>query len=410
MACCSLLAFSQAAYATTFSGDSTTILRMRQTTEDRNLFPLYEYLHLSAGDSGKEGTVSVHLGGWGRVDLWDKSTQDHADGDLQYGFLSYRGNKNNLQLNVGRQFVTEGVASEKLDGIYLRSDLMAGFTAAAFVGNPVVTEPNFDGGDLVFGGRVAYGMWKYYSLGVSFLKNNSGGDHLREEEGVDLWLHPMRQIDVVGRSSYNSITDGWMEHAYTATFTPMDALNVSATLQQVNYRDYFHHVTTSALSLTNGILDPNEEVLSLGGSVGYTGIKGLSLAADYKHYDYDIAGHAEYYGAKASYTTPTLFSAGLSVHRMDGRSSLLEYNQYRVYLSQKMGPADVTLDFYDVDFDSSINGRKNTYSVAAAAGYDFPQGVRVAADIDFLRSTDMDHELRGLIKVVYAFDSERRAK
>jgi hypothetical protein len=201
-----------------------------------------------------------------------------------------------------------------------------------------------------------------------------------------------------------------MEHAYTATFTPMDTVSISASLQQVNYRDYFHHVTTSALSLTNGILDPNEEVLSIGGSVGYSGIKGLAVAADYKHYDYDIQGNAHYWGAKASYTTPTLFSAGLSFHRMDGSSERLEYNQYRVYLSQKMGPADVTLDFYDVDFDSRINGRKNTYSVAAAAGYDLPMGVRVAADIDFLRSTDMDHELRGLIKVVYAFDSERRAK
>jgi hypothetical protein len=401
------ICWQPAANAAAVSGDSTTVLRLRQTSQDKNLLPLYEYLHLSVVDPEKNGSLSFHFGGWARGDLADKSSDDRGNGDVQYGYLSYRAKKNNFQLNAGRQFVVEGVGSEKLDGLYLRSDLAAGFTAAAFIGAPVVTEPNFEGGDLIFGGRLAHGRANYYSLGISALRTD---DHLREEEGLDLWLHPTRQIDVAGRSSFNSITGGWMEHAYTASFTPTDALTLGATLSQVNYRDYFHHVTTSALSLTNGILDPNEEVLSVGASVGLAASKSIGVAADYRHFEYEIAGSADYFGGKASFSLPDALSAGLSFHRMNGSGVRLKYNEFRAYASKKLGRLDLTLDFFDILYDGSINGRKNTYSLAAAAGYDLAQRLRVAADIDFLRSSDFDLELRGLIKLIYAFDFERRGK
>ena len=95
---------------------------------------------------------------------------------------------------------------------------------------------------------------------------------------------------------------------------------------------------------------------------------------------------------------------------MDGSTARLEYNQYRAWATQKFGPADITLDFFDVDFDSSINGTSNTYSLAAAAGYDFNRSLRVTADLDYLRSADFDHELRGLVKVSYAFGFGKEGK
>lgn len=400
---CSLLAFGQsAANATSFSGDSLTILRMRETTQDDHLFPLYEYLRLSASNAGSQGAISVQLGGWGRVDLADRSSDENTEGDIQYGFLSYRADRSNLQFNAGRQWVVEGVATERVDGLYLRSDLASGFTAAAFVGNPVVTEPNFDGGETVYGGRIAHALPKYYSIGLSALRNESDGDGLREEEGIDLWLHPVPIVDLTGRSTYNSLTDGWMEHAYTASVRAMDALSVSASFQQVNYDDYFHHVTTNALNLTDATLVPGEEMWNAGGSVGYT-MKNLGVTAQYTHYEYDIAGDADYYGVAATFSGPDALAAGASFHRMDGSSGPNRYNQYRVWATQKFGAADLSLDFFDVDFDSSINGRENTYSLAAAAGYDFSRNLRVVGDIDYQKSTDFDHELRGLIKVSYAF-------
>ena len=61
-----------------------------------------------------------------------------------------------------------------------------------------------------------------------------------------------------------------------------------------------------------------------------------------------------------------------------------------------------------IDFDNSIysNGIKNTYSITAAAGYEFPHDVRIDADIDFGRSSEFDHEVKGLIKLTYVFGSK----
>jgi hypothetical protein len=410
-AVCSLLVgMPVLAGAVSVSGESTTIFRLRETTEKKNIYPLYEYLNLSATDFDKDGALSFYVGGWGRVDLGDRSTDKYYNQDLQYGYLNYRGKQNNFVVNLGRQFVTEGVAAERIDGIYARSDLAAGFGASAFVGDPVVTQPSNYGGDFIYGGRVSQSMPKYYSIGISALQTTDSGVRLREEEGVDLWLHPFSPVEVVGRSSYNSVTTGWMEHAYTISLAPLDALRLNAELTEVNYKDYFHHVTTSALSLTNGIINPNESVLTLGGSIDFTPVKNLTLAVDCRHRDYELAGKADYYGGKAGYSLPGSFAAGFAIHRMDGKQDKLKYDEYHVYATKKIGKVDVTADYFSVFYDQSINGVRNAYAITAAAGYELTEQLKLAADVDFGRNPDFSNEVKGFFKVTYAFDTKHGAE
>jgi hypothetical protein len=411
-AVCSLLVATPVkTEASSLSGESNTIFRMgKSTAEKRDLYPAYEYLRLSLTDIDKNGAVTFYFGGWGRVDLADKTTDKYADGDLQYGYLSYRGKQNNLLINLGRQFVTEGVAAERFDGIYLRNDFAAGFGGALFAGAAVETEPNFKGESFVYGGRITHSMPKYYSIGLSAVKTDSSNGTSREEEGVDLWLHPLKQIEAVGRSSYNSTTSGWMEHAYTITYAPLDNLRINADLSNINYRDYFFHVTTSALSLTNGILDPNEKVLALGGSIAYTPIKNLTLAADFRNYDYEVSGSANKYGGKATFSLPASFAAGFAIHRMDGKQDRLRYSEYRVFASKKIDKLDLTADFFDVNYDSSINGIKNTFSLAGAASYGFAEHIRVSADVDYSKNPNFDNEVKGFVKITYAFDTKPGAE
>lgn len=393
-----------AGQAASISGETNTILRMGRAADDRDIYPLYEYLNLGIVNETGGGSLSGNFGGWGRLDVRDKSADNRTEGAFQYGYISYRGNNNNLQFSAGRQFVAEGVSAERLDGLYLRNDFAGGFGAAAFVGAPVVTESNFKGGDITYGGRVSHSIQQYYSLGLSVLRTDYDSSRIREEGGIDLWLHPFRQIDVAGRSSYNSITSGWMEHAYAITFNPLESLRISADLSRINYRDYFHQVTTSVFSLTNGIIDPKEKLLSLGGSVELIPMAGLVLAADYRNYDYEIAGQAKYYGGKATFSLPESFAAGFSIHRMDGDTAKLRYDEYRLFASKKLGKADITADFFDVRYDSPASGTKNTYSVSAAVGYEIAERWKVAADIDYAKSADFDHEVKGLMKLTYSFD------
>jgi hypothetical protein len=395
---------------TTISGQSDTILRMGRTNIEgsENFFPAFQYLRLSAVSAEKDGSATaLYFGGWARVDMGDKSASDiYVNADLQYGYLSYQGAKNNLIINAGRQFVTEGVAAQKLDGVYVRSDFAAGFAAATYIGSVVATEPNFKADDLVFGGRVTQSNNKHYTLGVSALKSYAEGNRYREEEGFDLWLHPIKQVDLTGRSSYNSMTSGWMEHAYAVSYTPIDSLRLSADISNINYRDYFYKVTTSALvfnPLVNGI-DPNEKLLAIGGSASYAIDKNFTIIGDYRNFNYDIAKSADYFGGKLTYSLPESYSAGVSIHRMEGNIDRLRFYEYRIFASKKLGKAALTLDVINLNYDQRMNNVKNALTIVAASSYDMSQNLKIGADVEYSKNPYFDNEVKGLVKLTYLFD------
>jgi len=397
-----------------FSGESNTIFRMRSTTDNmgakKTILPAYEYLRLSMVDNRSDGSgVMFHLGAWGRADLADKSTasSSSAEGDLQYAYLTYRAPKSNAVATLGRQFISEGVAAERFDGVYLRSDFDYGFGASAFVGNSVMTETSNKGGALIYGARISHTNSKYYTVGLSALKNfREDKSVFREEEGLDLWVRPFSQVDITGRSAYNSITNGWMENNYALAYTPLSSLRIGVDYSQINIKDYLASVTTSALSLTNPVWKNNDKQTFAGASVSYTGVSNLALTADYKFYNYDKSGDAAFFGGKASYTMADSYVVGGSLHFMDGGVDRLRYTELRAFVSTKIDQMDLTLDAMNINYDKSINGSNNSYSITGAAGYTINRKLKVGADIEYSKNPDFYNEVRGLVKATYSFDTK----
>ena len=399
-----------------FSGESNTIFRMRTTTDKKNIFPAYEYLRLDMTDNRSDGSgVSFNFGAWGRADLGDKSTSSSTDGDLQYAYLTYRAPKNNTAVSIGRQFISEGVAAERIDGLYLRNDFAYGIGASAFFGNSVITEPNSDpklqGGTVVYGTRISQTDKKYYSVGLSALKSErEDNSRYREEEGFDLWLRPLQQVDLTGRSTYNSITNGWMENSYAASYAPLSTLRFGADFSRINFKDYLYGMTTSALSITNPIWKINERQTAVGINASYTGLKNLTVAADCKFYSYDQSGDASYFGGKATYSLPEAFVVGAGLHRMQGEVDKLRYVEFRAFASKKIGHADLTIDAINTNYDKEINGIRNSYVITGAALYEVNRKLKVGADIEFSRNPDFTSEVRALVKATYTFDTKFAAE
>ncbi len=412
---CTLLGAVPTHAETSFSGRSDTLLRIRESLGNKTDLRLYEYLQLSTVTGNKDGSAtSLHIGGWGRVGEQQTYRDEDAEGDLQYGYISYQGAKNNMAINAGRQFVVEGVAAQRLDGLYVRNDFANGFAAAAFVGSPVNTDQSeLEGDDFIYGGRISQGDNKHYSLGVSALKSFADGDRYREEEGVDIWLHPTNKLDITGRSNYNSLTSGWMEHNYAASYIPRDDLSLSVDIAKINYEDYFYRVTTSALSLRHGVLgtlDPKEKSLALGASAVYSPSKQVTVTADYRNYDYEIEESAQYYGGKIAYSAPQSFAAGISLHRMDGNASKLQYYETRIYASKKLGQTDVYADLINLRYDNRINDVKNSLSVSGGASCEISECLKVGANLDYSKNPYYDDEVQGLVKLTYIFDSKGAAE
>jgi hypothetical protein len=399
-----LTQLSTVSYAADVMGESRTYVQSRQTLDGRNMMPFYEYLNLNVQDLGNE-SVSVHLGGW--LGLQTDATPDGktSANDLQYGYVSYRAKESNAVVNLGRVMVFEGVANDRVDGIYARTDIKGGFGISAYGGAPVEIAADQPGNSTIYGGRLSHQNPGLYTVGLSYLKEEKNSATFRQEEGIDLWFRPVNKVELMGSSSYNVETTGWMEHAYYLLLGPFDKLRFNTEASWINYADYFAGATTNVFRMTaGGPIDPHEKVNILGEEIFYAIDKNWAVSVNYKNYNYDIAGSANYYGVKATYVMPKSYNAGLSVHKMDGDTNRLKYDEYRIYASKRIEKVDVAVDLLDVKYKEAINNVTNAYSATIAAGYELTRSVTVGLDIEYSKNPDFDKDVRIFAKAVYSFD------
>lgn len=399
-----LAAFPVMSSAASMAGESRTYMQLRETADGSDLLPLYEYLDFSVRDLGSE-TISLHFGGWARYDLMDESFgDDNYRSEVQYLYLSLRGETGNTIVNLGRIMVFEGVAAERADGIYAHTDLPANFGVSAYYGAPVETGIGKLGSNSVYGGRLSHQSADIYQIGVSYLKEEKDNSELREEEGIDLWLHPVNKVDIVGKSVYNSDTSGWREHTYNLILSPFEKLRLTTEASWINYEDYFTGATLSAFSFQPSALNSGEGVRILGEDVALSLTDTMKVSVDYKTYDYDIAGNARYYGGALKYAVADSGEAGLTIHRMDGDTDRHKYTEYRLYGLKKINKMDITLDLMAVSYDTPISGEDDAYSASMIAGYNLTEKLRMGADIMYGKNPDFDEDVRVFFKAIYSFD------
>ncbi len=403
-----MLLFVSSAHGTALAaeivGGSRTYMQFRETAAGNTLMPIYEYLNLSVRDIGA-GSVSFHMGGWLRYDLKDDSFGKDSNSDLQYAYLSYRHGSSNAAVNLGRIMVFEGVAAERLDGVYARTDLRAGFGVSAFGGAPVMTNEGDDSGaSSIYGARISHQKDNLYIIGLSALQQEKNSHDFRDEQGLDLWVRPVRLVELMGRSTYNDRLDGWMQHAYTLLLGPFGKLKVNAEASRVNYEYFFDGATNNAFTFSPaGPVDPKEKLDILGATLSYPLTERMTLSVERRQYDYAVAGSADAVGAGLRYSLPGEMAAGGSVRRMDGETERLRYDEYRVYGYKKYGRLDVTVDLLEVAYDAAINGETSARSASLGAGYDLTEKLRLGADVQYGRNPDFDREVRGFVKLIYQF-------
>jgi hypothetical protein len=400
-----LLCMPSVSNALSLSGDSSTYVQSRENADKSKVLGAYEYLDFAVQNIGSE-TISFHTGGWLRYDLQTEEFGKKSNSDLQYSYLSIKSKTDNTIVNLGRVMVFEGVATERVDGVYARTDLKGGFGISAYGGSPVETNINEPGNDVIYGGRLSHKLGDWYQIGISALKEEKNSTDYRKEEGVDVWAHPFSKVDITGRSSYNEITKGWMEHTYVLMLGPFANLRLDTTASWINYDDYFFRATTSALSVLTGLIPDDEKVRILGEAASYAVTDKVLITADYKNFDYTLQGRANYYGGTVKYSQPGWGGAGIGYHRMDGDTDKLKYNEYRVYGYKKIGKLDLTADVIDVAYASAINGVKDSYSATLAAQYDITEAWKLGADVEYSHNPDFDKDTRTFLKLLYHFGSK----
>ena len=424
-----LLSVPAAATADT-SVSSTTMLRFFQDPRPgfatRELAPAAQFLNIDTDKLG-DGNLSLHLSGWGRLDMADKSYNgDRADGSLAYGFLKYQLQQANAQVRAGRFSVREGVLNEDLDGVSAHTDLPLGFGITAFGGATVHTaniasEPTDGKGDGIFGGRINYRYRGMLELGLSGVYESAApslsvpshttlenGGRLGSHRivGGDVWLAPFTAVELIGHTSYNTETERVADHSYLLNIKPAKDVIVTGEFSEQHDRSFFYSSSMFA-SMLAGL---NEKSRSLGGRASYTLFKGVECAADYHHYTRDI-GNADRFGGdlRVSMNDNTLRS-GLSYHYLRAGSGFAvvpltgasaSYHELRGYVMRDTSSYFAALDIIGFFFNDRIDNVQNAWELSSSVGYRFTPALTLSGDLSYGRNPQYNDDLKGLIRLTY---------
>jgi len=421
---CLLLALPGAALSAEVSVDATTIVRFEERADKdapkRNLVPATQFLSLDANKMG-DGNLSLHLYGWGRGDIADKSyNNDQFDGKLTYGYLQYRFKEANADVRAGRFFVHEGIVNEQIDGVSLRTDLPLGFALSAFGGANVHTQDlynnNSDGkGDGNFGGRLRYRYRGVLELGVSGQYETDApnligyptADH--RTVGGDVWFSPHKSVEIMGHTSYNAVTKGVAEQSYLMNVKPIKHLVLTGEYNDHRERNYMY--TWLSFYKTLDLNNPNNRSHSIGGRASYEISKAVELSGDYKHYTQDV-GNADRYGGdvKLSFLNNSVRS-GLGYHYLRaGREFVItgtgnasaSYHELRAYAMHDTKTYFASVDIIDYIFKDKLYGVNDAWQASTSLGYHVTPKLAVSGDFSYGKNPQYDEEIKGLVRLTYS--------
>lgn len=431
---CFLLALPGVAFSAEVSVDATSIVRFEQRadqgTSKKTNVPATQFLGLDV-DKLADGNLSLHVSGWGRGDIWDRTyNSDVATGSLTYGYLQYRFNRSS-DIRLGRFFVHEGVVNEQIDGASIRTDLPLGLGFSAFGGANVHTKKlygeNSDGkGEANFGGRVSYRYNGVLELGASGQYETAAPKltSLRDDGitpryqtvnhrlvGGDAWFSPHKAVELMGHISYNTATKEVAEESYLMNLKPLRHLVLTGEYDEHREQSYYY----SWASFSQLALNPAERSRSFGGRASYELSKAIELAADYKHYTRDI-GNADRYGAdvKLSFLKNSVRS-GLGYHYLRAGKQFAitgvpsaSYHELRAYALHDTRTYFAAVDVLDYIFKDKVYNEKNAWEAMASLGYHLTPKLAVSGDFSYGRNPEFIEEIKGLARVTYnmTFDSK----
>jgi len=389
------------AAATGISLESRTYVPARGTDGEDTHVLLYEYLSFNAEDLMLPG-LYLRAAGWGRTDLADETFGRTSNGELQYAFLGWRAPQLNAEARVGRLSLTAGVARhEVFDGLLLGSDLPAGFDVTLYGGIPIEVGEESRSKDTLYGGRVSQGRDGLYRLGASYLKEQNGGDDVREEAGSDLFLAPLPLVEVTGTSLYNVADKKWARHDYRLVLGPFaKRVRLTATWASTDYTAYFKEPMNTALL---PIEDAKHD--RFGGEVEIVLGLGFTLAGEYAGFRAPAEGGSDgsRYGARLDWAGSGA-TAGAGYRQVHGEAVEDRYQEISAHATTAFGPVHLSVGAEYVEYAFKINGETNATTGKLGLSYAASKSLELSASAEYGQTPEYDREIKGLLAVLWRYD------
>lgn len=130
-------------------------------------------------------------------------------GDVQTLTVRVRDPKGRVELRVGRFVFSSGaVRPIHMDGARAYGRLPIGTALEVFGGAPVAPRLGSRMYDFAVGGRVSQSVGSWVSVGGAYVMRRKGAVAIDQEVGPDLFLSPVRWLDIAGRMAFDLVSPG----------------------------------------------------------------------------------------------------------------------------------------------------------------------------------------------------------
>jgi len=451
-----VLLVSAASWAQEVSVSSTTFAQYYKQDVpglDRSTYtPLTQFLGIDATKLGMDN-LSLHLFGWGNFDLADQSRVDGTTvGSLSYGYLRYRFDQANGELQAGRFAINHGLGYEQIDGVNGRVDLKGGFSLSAFGGRPVhyKVEPREQQHDyeyqrdVIFGARLGYRLAKMGEVGLSFVQDGTATsyyektrperteplyDYRRQFVGGDIYLVPIAPMTFSGRVVFD-MADHTLDNRYSpndsASSTEIaetdfslaykinSSFSARASFTARNFQAYFSG--SNLPSLFSVFEEDKYSSFSVGGT--YLISDSYEVTADFKHISRDTFGDSNRFGADLRLAKSAMkLVGGAGYHRVTTSdvklidpskpSYSLSHHELRAWAMRDTEKYRASLDgilhIFDDDSNPYLNGQSTLCELVASAGLKPTENLVLSADLAFAATAVAKSEVKALLRVEYKF-------
>lgn len=188
--------------AASVAGRASTVLEWFDSADEDTAIPVYQYLNFNAKNiAGKQW----NFGFYGRIST-DLTDEVDADSRLYYANLEKRDLLKNLDLKLGRQFISTTAGASLMDGAAIDYRDLGPFKLSLFGGGDNSYYGDYSADDLIFGGEIAADLFKALDLGLSYVQKRDNGDVSHEFVGLDADVEFL-QINVFNETQYSLLTE-----------------------------------------------------------------------------------------------------------------------------------------------------------------------------------------------------------
>jgi len=377
------------ARAANLSGSLTTLAYSQQRFDvngDADQLPLYEFLALDATDLGV-APLSLHLDGFAKLDLRERTFGHDLDGTLTYAYLQWRDRTTGVDLRAGRHFVRQGVATEYLDGASVDWLSGQGVGVSLFAGQQVNGDSGGNTGDLEGGGRV-YWRQRRFEIGVSGMKAYDNDQTAFTRAGLDGWGALGWGVTASGHVFWDWISEEAYDSQLLVTWEATHDLLLSVDASRI-----IPSLLLSHTSIFGNEIFTTGEQRELGFRADYRLGRHIQLGADARQYDYNEGDDEWVAGGEGRYRWGDRMDNEVGVryeHEETAQSTHLfgRVNQDLARVTNRFDLARLyyAVDFTLYDFDEPIfpaSKRHYSHDTVATVGAELGEAWEVSVSVDY---------------------------